>query len=154
CWGYNHYGQLGGGDTTNRLLPRPVAGGLHFKVVSAGTNFTCALGTDDKAYCWGDNSHGEVGDGTNQQTRLKPTAVVGGRTYRQLRAGGDHTCAVTFADVVYCWGNNSVDELGAATPTTDHSTIPLKVVTGGPVFHQVIPGGAHTCALTVDKVAY
>ncbi|MGH3375792.1 MAG: RCC1 domain-containing protein [Actinoallomurus sp.] len=154
CWGYNHYGQLGDGTTTNRLLPRLVAGGVHFKVVSAGTNFTCGLGTDDKAYCWGDNSHGEVGDGSDQATRLKPAAVAGGRRFRQLRAGGDHTCAVTFNDVLFCWGNNSVEELGAPTPTTDHSNVPLEVVTGGPVFHQVIPGGAHTCALTTDKVAY
>ena len=154
CWGFNYYGQLGDGTTTNRLLPRLVSGGLHFKLVSAGTYLTCGLGMDDKAYCWGDNRHGAVGDGTSQDTRLKPTAVAGGRRFRQLRAGGDHVCAVTFDDVVFCWGNNTVDELGAPTPTTDHSTVPLKVVTGGPVFHRVFLGQAHTCALTTDNVAY
>lgn len=154
CWGYNLYGQLGDGTKTDRHLPRLVAGGLHFKAVSAGAFLTCGIGLDDKAYCWGDNRHGAVGDGTSQATRLKPTAVAGGRRFRQLRAGGDHVCAVTFDDVVFCWGNNSVDELGAPTPTTDHSTVPLKVVTGGLVFHRVIPGGAHTCALTAANVAY
>ncbi|MEP7105975.1 MAG: hypothetical protein ABI838_09025 [Chloroflexota bacterium] len=154
CWGDNHAGQLGDGTTTNRLVPRAVASGLRFRLVSAGWWFTCGLTTDDKAYCWGDNLDATLGDGGTEQTSLRPVAVAGGRRYRQLRTGNHHVCAVTFADVTVCWGANGRGQLGAPTGNTDQSNVPLQVVTGGLVFHRVIPGGAHTCALTAANVAY
>jgi alpha-tubulin suppressor-like RCC1 family protein len=154
CWGDNFFGELGDGTTTGRLLPHAVAGGLRFRVVSAGSHFSCGLTTDDKAYCWGDNSSYALGDGGTESTRLKPVAVVGGRRYRQLRTGGHHVCAVTFGNVVYCWGDNGVGQLGAVTEGLQQSNVPLQVVTGGPVFVRVFPGGAHTCALTSGNVAY
>ena len=80
CWGYNAYGQLGDGTTTDRLVPTPVAGGLTFAAVSAGTvvpffGHTCGVTTSGAVYCWGDNFAGELGDGTTTQ-RLVPTAVA------------------------------------------------------------------------------
>jgi len=80
CWGYNAYGQLGDGTTTDRLVPTPVAGGLTFAAVSAGPivpfyGHTCGVTTSGTAYCWGDNFRGELGDGTTTQ-RLVPTAVA------------------------------------------------------------------------------
>jgi len=153
CWGDNSTGQLGDGTTTQRLVPHAVAGGLRFKVVSAGWFFTCGLTTSDKAYCWGENDDGTLGDGGTEVRRLTPSAVSGGRSYRQLRAGAHHVCAVTFGDVAYCWGSNFLGQLGVPT-TTGSSNVPVKVVTGGPVFHRIIPGGAHTCALTLDQALY
>ena len=154
CWGDNFFGELGDGTTTQRLVPRAVAGGLRFRLVSAGNHFTCGLTTEDRAYCWGDNLYYALGDGTAQQKRLAPVAVAGNRRYRQLRAGTQHACAVTLGDVTFCWGNNGSGQLGAVTPGFLQSNVPLKVVTGGPVFRRVVPGGSFTCALTRDGVAY
>ena len=153
CWGDNSSGQLGDGTMTGRLVPHLVAGGLRFRFVSAGFFFTCGLTTEDKAYCWGENHEGNLGDGT-EASRLKPVSVAGSRRYRQLRAGNHHVCAVTLGDVAFCWGSNFLGQLGAVTVGSQSSSIPLKVITGGPVFHRVIPGGAHTCALTADGAAY
>jgi alpha-tubulin suppressor-like RCC1 family protein len=93
CWGYNRDGELGDGTTTDRLGPVAVLGGLTFRHVSAGNRHTCGLTPTSEAYCWGTNQGGQLGDSTEVGRRLKPVLVVGGRHYRQLDAGGSHTCA-------------------------------------------------------------
>ena len=80
CWGSNGEGQLGvGSGTSGSPSPVRVAGGLEFNAVTVGTlgRHSCAWTTvDRKAYCWGLNSNGQLGDGTTT-TRFKPTAVLG-----------------------------------------------------------------------------
>jgi alpha-tubulin suppressor-like RCC1 family protein len=84
-WGFNERGQLGTGtnqgpqkcsDWPRSLRPVPVLTGLRFDHVSAGGLFTCGITTDDRAYCWGDNFAGQLGDGTNTD-HLLPTPVAG-----------------------------------------------------------------------------
>jgi alpha-tubulin suppressor-like RCC1 family protein len=78
CWGVNANGQLGDGSTVIRQLsPVPVAGGLLFAQLSAGTAHTCGKTPDSLAYCWGFNA-GALGDGTTNSTNV-PVAVVGPR---------------------------------------------------------------------------
>jgi alpha-tubulin suppressor-like RCC1 family protein len=67
-------------DTTDRLLPTSVAGGLAFSTVAAGESHTCGIVTSGIAYCWGNNPAGQLGDGSNVN-RLTPTAVAGGLTF-------------------------------------------------------------------------
>ena len=69
-----------------------MAGGLSFKRVTAGLFHTCAETTTNRAYCWGYNIEGQLGDGT-RTLRLTPVAVVGGLDFSQLDAGGEHTAA-------------------------------------------------------------
>ena len=67
CWGDNEYGQLGDGTTTSRLVPRAVAGARRFRQVVAGAHFwshTCGVTTEDRAFCWGSNNYGQLGDST------------------------------------------------------------------------------------------
>ena len=65
CWGNNPDGRLGDGTTTRRLQPTAVAGGLFFRQIDAGFQHTCAVRTPgDRAYCWGSNDNGALGDGT------------------------------------------------------------------------------------------
>lgn len=79
CWGSNQFGQLGtgaaGGSSTT---PARVAGGLRFEGLTVGAlgSHTCGVTADHKAYCWGSNGSGQLGDGT-KTTRPKPVAVVG-----------------------------------------------------------------------------
>jgi alpha-tubulin suppressor-like RCC1 family protein len=60
--------------------------------------------TNNRAYCWGANPSGQLGDGTEGTIRLRPRAVVGGHLFDQVSAGEAGTCAKTPAGVGYCWG--------------------------------------------------
>jgi alpha-tubulin suppressor-like RCC1 family protein len=66
CWGEDEFGQTGVGSTTGDLVlePTPVAGGLVFSAISAGTYHTCGLTLDGLAYCWGFAEEGILGIGT------------------------------------------------------------------------------------------
>src|SRR6185503_5735945 len=63
CWGYNAYGALGDGSTTNRLAPVDVVGlGSDVVQISTFGDHTCAITTSDGPQCWGRNDYGELGD--------------------------------------------------------------------------------------------
>jgi alpha-tubulin suppressor-like RCC1 family protein len=66
---------------------------LAFLQVSAGGYHTCGITLDNKAYCWGLNVWGELGDGTTTE-RLAPVPVAGGLSFTQISAGIDYTCGV------------------------------------------------------------
>jgi alpha-tubulin suppressor-like RCC1 family protein len=71
CWGDNHFGQLGTGGANDRNAPAAVYGsGLVYAAVTAGFWHTCGLTTAGKAYCWGDNGSGELGDGSRRLSRV------------------------------------------------------------------------------------
>ena len=78
CWGFNGSGQLGsvtGG--TDRLKPTPVAGGHRFKWVHAGMSHSCAIDTENRAWCWGTNGQGQLGIGYSGGVSAVPVAVGG-----------------------------------------------------------------------------
>jgi alpha-tubulin suppressor-like RCC1 family protein len=151
CWGDNGIGQLGDGTTNNHYKPVAVAGQRKFRQVDAGIDFTCGVGyPDNRAYCWGNNWAGQLGDGT-MATRLRPTAVVGGLYFKQVRTGGFHACGITTTNRVYCWGYNANGELGDSTRVT--RLRPTRVASGRQ-FRQVDAGGNHTCAVTTTYRAF
>jgi alpha-tubulin suppressor-like RCC1 family protein len=152
CWGYNGEGQLGDGTTTNRPTPVAVLGGMQFVVVDAGEQHTCGLAYPDRrAYCWGNNPAGNLGDGTTTR-RLRPVAVLGGLHFHLISAGGDHTCGVTTSDKAYCWGWNRYGQLGVGTEVITRPQ--PNAVAGGHLFHQLDAGSSHTCAVTTDHRAF
>ena len=159
CWGGNDKGQLGNGTIdvwhTAGKAPSAVVGGLRFSHVSAGYEHSCGVTTDDRVYCWGFNFWGQVGDGTKGEDnwRLTPTAVAGGRRFRQVRAGWSHTCAITRSDVAFCWGYNGNGQLGDGTTTTAGRATPVRVL-GGLQWRQLGGGAEHTCGVTQSDQVY
>ena len=139
CWGLNGGGQLGDGTTTNRTVPVPVAGGLTFASLAASSgqnNFLshmCGVTTSGDAYCWGGNTKGELGTATGSACTLGgpqpcstvPVLVSGGHKWRALAVGLEFSCGITTADAVYCWGANTLGQLGNGTTT--NSTLPVLV---------------------------
>src|SRR2546427_9181215 len=84
CWGDGWYGQLGTGATqTNSTTPVPVAGGLTFTALTAGSNFACAVTPSGTAYCWGG---GQLGNGSTAGSAT-PVAAAGGAGFPTVRAG-------------------------------------------------------------------
>jgi alpha-tubulin suppressor-like RCC1 family protein len=125
CWGANTEGQVGDGTQDGpRLTPTPVATVDKTTQVVAGRNHACALRTSRTVRCWGDNTFGEIGDGTND---VRPTrvAIDLGGPVASIGTGNDHTCAVLLDASVWCWGFNLDGQLGDQT-TTD-SNVPVRV---------------------------
>jgi alpha-tubulin suppressor-like RCC1 family protein len=115
-----------------------------FRQVSAGEEHTCGVTPDDRAYCWGRNEEGELGDGTTSE-RLTPVPVATALRFRQIRAGFFTTCAVTTDYRAFCWGSNARGEIGDGT-TTDRLT-PVAVA-GGHRFRQVDTKFEHGCGVS------
>jgi alpha-tubulin suppressor-like RCC1 family protein len=155
CWGYAWHGQLGngvlGGDRV--LSPTRVVGGLKFSKVDAGNTgnyHTCALTASGAAYCWGNNSYGQLGNGqvTNPFGSASPVAVVGGRTYTQISVGRDFTCAIASGGALYCWGGNEVGQLGDGNGGPSVLRPQPVPVAGGRTWQAVATGDSHACGVT------
>jgi alpha-tubulin suppressor-like RCC1 family protein len=160
CWGDNSDGQLGIGSRTGpqtgnfgpySSTPVRVAGTLVFRQVSVGNYHSCAVTTDDRAWCWGFNRQGQVGDSSSVWRRLKPTRVSGGHAFRQIDADREHTCAVTTGNQAYCWGNGLFGQLGITVLAK--RSYPAAV-SGGHQFRRITAGEFHTCAETPSDRTY
>jgi len=153
CWGYNGSGQLGDNSTAKRLTPVDIVGlSGEVAAISGGGNHTCALTTTGGAKCWGNNDYGQLGDNSTTD-RLTPVDVCTDASCASplsgvaaISAGGYHTCALTTAGGVKCWGYNFFGQLGDNT-ATDSST-PVDVVGLSSGVAAISSGGEHTCALT------
>jgi alpha-tubulin suppressor-like RCC1 family protein len=93
------------------IVRPPSPTGLAFASVSAGDRHACGLTPGGRAYCWGENSLGQLGDGT-WTSSATPVAVLGGLTFRSISAGHWFNCGITTSDEAWCWGDNPVGELG------------------------------------------
>lgn len=125
CWGGNDFGQLGDGSRRGRAGP-VVVEGLPEAVsrVATGAVHTCALLTDASVWCWGQNTHGQLGDGSTTD-RAAPVAVEGGHAFTTLYAGGGSTCGITREGEELCWGLNQAGQLGDGTRT--NRSVPTPV---------------------------
>jgi len=156
CWGTNLDGRLGS-DVEYTDTPLAVAGGLVFDTLVAGPVHACALTPAGAAYCWGGNSAGQLGDSTITGGAT-PGPVLGGLTFRLLSAGTAHTCGLTADGSAWCWGSNADGRLGAAAGAESCAGVPCSTtpvaVAGGLRFVTISAGGAHTCGIATDGVAY
>ena len=134
CWGSNNNGQLGNGSTTSSRVPvavnmSGVLAGKTIKQISAGGDHSCVIASDDKLYCWGFNSNGELGNNSSVSSSV-PVAVntdgvLAGKVIKQMSAGFSNTCAVDSGYGIYCWGYNSNGQLG--NNSTNNSRVPTYV---------------------------
>ncbi|WP_342378033.1 hypothetical protein NVS55_01740 [Myxococcus stipitatus] len=155
CWGNNDDIQLGlpSIDIPNDKSPKPLAvRGLpsNLTSITAGDRHTCVASSDGKAWCWGDNRYGALGDGkSGPGVRSGPVQVQGlSGPVRALTAGASHTCARVGEGTIECWGLNASGELGDDTAL--NRAVPVRPV-GLPSDIQVVrAGGGSTCALSPD----
>ena len=152
CWGYGGAGMLGNGSGANSITPVAVSGSLRFTTLTAGNAFTCGVASDAAAYCWGVGSYGRLGDGSSVRVATTPTAVAGGLKFTTLSAGYYHACGVTSTSRAYCWGADSLGELGDGKKGAQSAT-PVAVE-GGLTFVTVSVGSQHSCGVTTRGAAY
>ena len=169
CWGNGAFGALGNGSTVRSNVPVAVStsgvlAGKTIKQVTASYFHTCAIASDKEAYCWGDNTDGQLGDGSTAQSNV-PVAVLPpqgmtpplGGQFKQISAeGGNRTCAIAYGDDAYCWGEGRYGGLG--NNSTANSKRPVPVLMSGILANkrikQISSGVYRTCVIASDNQIY
>ena len=175
CWGEGEDGRLGNGDANQADQSRPVGvsavGGGNTLLkgivqISGGGAHTCALTSGKTILCWGQNTYGQLGLGTNYVLdENNPVPVMDGdgsttplANIVQVSAGENHTCALTSGGEVWCWGDGSSGRLGYSSNFS--TKYPVRVVNASgsstPLGNivQISSGGEHNCALTSGGNVY
>jgi alpha-tubulin suppressor-like RCC1 family protein len=148
CLDYGHL--YGGGLLCDNSCEFDTAECNRFEQITAGDFHTCAISNTQQAYCWGENTAGQLGT-ADDTSQLTPHLVSGNYLFNKISAGYAHTCGITTANVLYCWGKNNNGQLGDGT--TSPKNIPT-VVSGGYSFIDVSAGVNHTCGVTLSGQAY
>ena len=147
CFGINSDGQLGDGTTVSRTTPSYVSGlssGVS-KIASAESS-NCAILNTGALKCWGDNSSGQLGDGTTND-RSAPVQVSGLTSgVSEVAVGGEFACAIV-SGAVKCWGANYAGQLGDGSNTD--SSVPVSVA-GISTAVKLGAGYYHACAVLGD----
>ncbi|MFH1227730.1 MAG: RCC1 repeat-containing protein [Planctomycetota bacterium] len=146
AWGFNHYGQLGDGTTTNVTTgPKLISDtGWAGAVIAGGWDHNIALKTDGSLWAWGNNNYGQLGDGTTTDVTTGPKLISAtGWAGAVIAGGGSHTVAIKSDGSLWAWGYNGEGQLGDGT-TTNVTTGPKlisdtgwSVIVGG-IYHTTI----------------
>jgi alpha-tubulin suppressor-like RCC1 family protein len=156
CWGNNYEGELGVGNLTNlqSTTPAAVSGLTGAVALAMGGNHTCALLSGGGVECWGENTYGQLGNGTTtgpdtsmggEPCNPTPTPVPNLPMATAVVAGNGHACALLANATVSCWGENASGQLGNGSMGA--SVASPAAVPGLTGVTALAAGGAHTCAV-------
>ena len=155
CWGYNGSNELGsGGGSQANPVQVPLGSGITASDVFAGGRVSCALTSDNRLTCWGQNHKGQIGNGTTQVNGgVAPTAASNIPTSfvpAHVDPGGRHVCAAATAGAVWCWGDDDRNQLGTAADGAVAVNVPgpVDTVTGA---RSVATGLEYSCAVGTDN---
>ena len=153
CWGSNLFGQAGV-PYPRALTPAPTSGLTSAVSIVSGSSAstTCALTNSDLAYCWGENTHGNLGIGTRMGSGTPQAVASGTLKFRALAVAALHTCGITVDSAAYCWGFNQWGEVGNGT--WDRFITSPVAVAGNRSFSSVANSAIATCALSDSAKAY
>jgi hypothetical protein len=146
CWGWNIDGQLGdgtGGFGVSRNTPVQI---MSSGVVSVALGYyhTCVIKTNGSLWCWGNNTSGQLGDGTNT-AKNSPVQIMSSGV-SSVSLGKDHTCAIKTNGSLWCWGYNYLGQLGDGANSSRNT--PFQIMSSG--VSSVSLGKDHTCAIKTN----
>eukprot|EP00004_Rigifila_ramosa_P020527 TRINITY_DN532_c0_g3_i1.p1 TRINITY_DN532_c0_g3~~TRINITY_DN532_c0_g3_i1.p1 ORF type:complete len:2148 (+),score=347.78 TRINITY_DN532_c0_g3_i1:766-6444(+) len=163
CWGFNGWGALGIGSTTELWLPTTATNltGYTVSKIAAGSEFFCIISLAGEIACWGYNQNGEMGIGSRTDGfigdaagDMPPNSVSGlGAPAVQVTCGESFSCALLSNFQVKCWGKNDAGQLGIGStsdtmaPTTpvSFSQSPVAISSASSSACAVFQSGSVTC---------
>jgi len=149
CWGAGDDGQLGADSLDDSPVPvQEATGATDWVEVSAGASHTCAVKSDGRLFCWGQNDFGQLGDGSVDASNTPVEESSAAEDWARVSAGTSHTCAVKVDGRLYCWGHDGNGQLGIGS--LDDSPVPVEVAGQAIDWEQVACGDHHTCATRMD----
>ncbi len=158
CWGPNDVGEVGVGDTSSHTVPVFVTGlGYNDNAQLAGDSGTnCVRKQLGSVLCWGHNGSGQLGNNDSTLAdQSAPVSVYQMANAKQISVGAQFACALLTNGELWCWGANSVGQLGDGTilgprlaPVRSQQTVLASSIT------QVSAGGQHTCAIKTDGTVW
>jgi hypothetical protein len=165
CWGDNWAGQLGApsplcGFRDCSLVPIavqcPTGEVCKFRSLAAGGDHTCAVDTNGKAWCWGEDGTLATGDSSlgalpkHTHRRIPAFTDLGvPADFVQIDTDFTHTCAASAAQDAFCWGNNFFGELGA--PQAIPSSTRALLIRSGNRYKSIVTGMSHSCAVQASN---
>ena len=130
AWGYNFEGQLGDGTSLNSSnVPVSVSSLTGITAVAGGLEHSLALKNDSMVWAWGNNTTGELGNGTNIDSDV-PVQVNGLTGIVAIAAGYDHSLAVKNDSTVWVWGRNNYGQLGNGNNNDYNVPVQVNGLTG------------------------
>jgi len=108
---------------------------------------------DGRAFCWGSDNDGQLGDGGSGVNSNTPTQVYGTASYVSISAGKVHTCAITILATAQCWGDGNQGQLGDGN-SVDRTTPHNVALPPGTSVSSISAGNLHTCAVTESLSVY
>jgi alpha-tubulin suppressor-like RCC1 family protein len=153
CWGEvysDESGALGNDSTTASSVPSVVTGltgGVTSVSAGAGDGLSvCAVTSGGSVWCWGNNSSGQLGNGTSLRASSVPVQITGfPGVVEAVSMGGTFACAITTGGGVWCWGNNADGQLGDNSTTNSLAPVQVSGLASGVT--SISTGGAYACAI-------
>jgi alpha-tubulin suppressor-like RCC1 family protein len=130
CWGEGDTGQIGDNGSVDRNVPTQVAGLANVTQIAAGSNHTCAVTSAGTVFCWGLGTSGQLGNGAVVAEEPAPVQVTGLTNATRVVAGLAHSCAITSANLAFCWGENGSGQLGDTTTVDSANAVQVSLPTG------------------------
>ena len=147
AWGYDAYGQLGQGNTTNYSSPVQVGSLTTWSQIAGGQNHTIATKTDGTLWAWGYNAQGQLGKG-NTTNYSSPVQVGSLTTWSLVACGAYHTIATKTNGTLWAWGRNAYGQLGQGNITNYSSPVQVGTLT---TWSKIAGcGNGHTLATKTD----